>query len=71
MIAEKADNLYSLLLPADTWRDIGTWQSIYEALQQKEQENIHIGKGKLITESTNSCLISSDKDINIACAGVQ
>lgn len=71
LIAEKAHNLYCAPLNALTWRDVGTWQSIYEALAQDPQ-NIHIGKGQLITTSdTRSCLISSDKNINIACAGVE
>lgn len=72
-IAEKAYNLHSAPLEASLWRDVGTWQSVYEALSPTDsQENIHIGLGQAIfTSDTNSCLIKSDKNINIACAGVQ
>jgi len=71
LIAENANNLYSLPLPADSWRDIGVWESIHEALRNKPLDNIQLGKGNFIpTSTTNSCLISSDKNINIACAGV-
>ncbi|MDK2818390.1 MAG: mannose-1-phosphate guanylyltransferase [Spirochaetota bacterium] len=72
-VAEQAHNLYSAPLLAKTWRDVGTWQSVYEALASTDsQENIHVGLGQSIcTSDTNSCLINSDKNITIACAGVQ
>lgn len=72
LIAERTNNLYSSPLDADIWRDIGSWQSVYEALTTHSNENINIGQGKpIFTEQTKSCLVSSDKNYNIACAGVQ
>ena len=72
LIAEQAYNLHCTPLKASTWRDIGSWQSIYEALSENSGENIHLGKGILITtEGTSSCFVSSDKEYNIACAGVE
>ncbi|MGL4677022.1 MAG: sugar phosphate nucleotidyltransferase [Brevinema sp.] len=70
LIAEQAFNLHSAPLPADSWRDIGTWQSIYEALAPQGSENIHMGKGQLIAIDSSSCLIKSDQKFDIACAGV-
>ncbi|MGL5955245.1 MAG: sugar phosphate nucleotidyltransferase [Brevinema sp.] len=70
LIAEQAFNLHSAPLPADSWRDVGTWQSVYEALSSSKLENIHLGKGQLITAESSSCLVKSDQDFNIACAGV-
>ena len=72
-IAERAYNLHSAPLEASSWRDVGTWQSVYEALSPSDsQENIHLGLGQMIcTSNTKSCLVKSDKNINVACAGVQ
>lgn len=71
-IAEKAYNLHSAPLNAKSWRDVGTWQSVYEALAYNNlEQNIHIGQGQIITADTTSCLIKSDKQINIACAGIE
>lgn len=73
LIAEQAFNLHCAPLEASLWRDVGTWQSVYEALvTDNDKQNVHIGKGQIITtNNTSSCLISSDKDITIACVGVE
>ncbi len=71
MIAEKAHILYSVPLEADSWRDVGTWQSVYESISQNPDQNVHLGKGELTDVDSKSCLVKSDQDFHIACAGVQ
>ncbi len=70
MIAEKAYNLHCSTLNADMWRDVGTWQSVYEALEETPKQNVHIGRGTTTMVDSQSCLVKSDKDLHIACAGV-
>ncbi|MGL4388636.1 MAG: sugar phosphate nucleotidyltransferase [Brevinema sp.] len=70
LIAEKAYNLHCAPLPASSWRDIGSWESIHEALRINTEDNIVLGHTNLIQQNTNSCLISSDKNYNIVCGDI-
>lgn len=71
MIAERAYNLHSVPLEATSWRDVGTWKSVFEALSNNDPKaNIHIGQGQCISMDSHSCLTKSDQPFNITCAGV-
>ncbi len=74
MIAEKAYNLYCMELDADSWRDIGSWQSVYEAVAEQKGNtafsNAAIGKAEIISADSTNCLVRSDRNITAAFAGV-
>lgn len=67
-IMEKEKNM--LVIPSDfTWRDIGDWRSVKDALSKQPQDNVI--KGRHIGVSTNSSLIYSLAGKLIATAGVE
>ncbi len=69
MIAEKAYNLYFMVLDADSWRDIGSWQSVFDALS-KNASNQSLGASSIISADSKGCLFRSDKNLTVAFAGV-
>ncbi|MGL4394245.1 MAG: sugar phosphate nucleotidyltransferase [Brevinema sp.] len=71
MVAENAWNLHCAPLPASSWRDIGSWESIHEALRSEKDENIVLGEARLIESNSKSCLISADKEYNIVCGEIE
>ncbi|MGL4563147.1 MAG: sugar phosphate nucleotidyltransferase [Brevinema sp.] len=71
LIAEKAYNLHCAPLPATSWRDIGSWESIHEALRSNINDTVTLGKGTVIHENTSSCLIFNDQEINVICGGLE
>lgn len=50
-------------LPADMgWIDVGTWELLYQGLPKDKNNNVIIGKAKLL-ETKNSLIISKDKEL--------
>lgn len=71
LVAEKADNLYALKLPATHWRDIGTWESVHEALSNNHLSNVAAGKSIITAADSSGCLGYSTQHKLIAFAGVE
>lgn len=71
LVAEKADNLYTLKLPATHWRDIGTWESVHEALSSNGSSNVAAGKSIITAADSSGCLGYSTQRKLIAFAGVE
>lgn len=70
LVAEKADNLYSLPLPCSKWRDIGTWESVHEALRSESSDNVAAGKASVVASESAGNLAFSKTKKTIAFAGV-
>jgi len=58
-IMEKSQNIAMIELKSD-WKDLGSWQSIYEVSQKDENNNVFVGH-VLDKGSTNSFVYSSSK----------
>ena len=70
LIAEKAPNLYGLPLNCSKWRDIGTWESVHEALASSPISNAAAGNATITAVSSQGCLGFSKTEKLIAFAGV-
>jgi len=56
LILEKIDPSLGLVVRADLgWSDVGAWESLKEALEKKEDENVT--KGKVLIEDSKDTLI--------------
>ncbi|MGL5722833.1 MAG: sugar phosphate nucleotidyltransferase [Brevinema sp.] len=71
LIAEKATNLYALPLDCTKWRDIGTWESVHEALASSSTANAAAGEATITAVSSQGCLGFSKTKKIIAFAGVE
>lgn len=59
------------IIPADLgWNDIGTWESIWQELQEEEQDGL-VTKGPVVTLESNNSLIYTDNKKPIAILGVE
>lgn len=59
------------LIPADLgWRDVGSWQAIYDVLKNGEGGEV-VSKGKVIKiETTNALIFNENKDKLVAVVGM-
>lgn len=68
-VMEKVEKSHVRIIPAELgWSDIGTWESIYNELFKKENENIT--KGKHIAIDTKNSLIYGENNKIIATIGL-
>ncbi|MGL5255155.1 MAG: sugar phosphate nucleotidyltransferase [Brevinema sp.] len=71
LVAEKASNLYALPLKCSKWRDIGTWESVHEALATESTSNVAAGEASITAVSSEGCLGFSKTSKLITFAGVE
>ncbi len=57
-VMEKAKNLKVIPLNL-TWSDVGSWDSLYEALEKDENQNVKLGN--IVNINTKNCLIVGGK----------
>ncbi len=56
-ILEKAHNVY--VIPSDFgWSDLGTWGSVYELKEKDSDNNVVLGKNKVLLQESKNCLVS-------------
>lgn len=57
------------VVPVDLdWRDVGSWQSLWELMEKDEEGNVHWGD--VILESTRNCLVASTDKL-VAAIGLE
>ena len=67
-IMEEADNVY--VLTSDFgWSDLGTWGSLYDQLEKKENNNSITGN-RVITYDLNNCLVNIPNDKLVVLQGL-
>jgi mannose-1-phosphate guanylyltransferase len=67
-IMEEADNVY--VLTSDFgWSDLGTWGSLYDQLEKKENNNSITGN-RVITYDLNNCLVNVPDDKLVVLQGL-
>ncbi len=60
-VLEKMDKKYALVVVEDIgWSDVGAWEALKEALEQKREDNIT--KGKVLLECSNDVLVYNYED---------
>ncbi|ACE05566.1 Nucleotidyl transferase [Candidatus Amoebophilus asiaticus 5a2] len=66
-ILEKADQLY-LICQDFGWKDLGTWNALYEHLDKDRKNNVC--QGQVVTLLTSNCLIKGNEEQLIATYGL-
>lgn len=67
-LMEKAENVY--VVPSDIgWSDLGTWRSVYELSDKKENENVIDANCMLY--DTKNCLVKTPKDKLVVIQGLE
>ena len=69
-IMEKVDAREVRIIPADLgWNDIGTWESIWQEMQEGQQNGL-VTKGEIIDLESQNCLIYANGKKPIAAIGL-
>ncbi len=70
-VMEKADDVVVLPAKGLGWNDIGSWESIYDVLDEDENGNIHINCRSLHLDSNGVLSCSENKDKMIITVGMK
>jgi mannose-1-phosphate guanylyltransferase len=68
-IMEKADNVYVLLADFG-WSDLGSWNSLHEIHENKDEQNNAID-GNVLMFDSKECIVKGDEDRLIVVQGLQ
>jgi len=70
-VAERMDPKDVLIIKGEFgWSDIGSWQTLYDQLIKKTDNNKNLIKANLVHKNTKNCLVYGPKNRLIACAGI-
>ena len=68
---EKADDVVVLPAKGLGWNDIGSWESIYDVVEEDENGNVHINCRTLHLDSNGVLSCSENKDKMIITVGMK